>query len=128
MIIETEKASGRLTDDELLQLAVDSSMGPVPSLTRTTTQRKRYLYLPEVAKHCANGTCQLCGIRLDYTNCNGRPFLEAHHIIPLAKDGPDEFTNMVALCPNCHRKMHVAEEVEDIETIFELVKQIQKEY
>ena len=34
-------------------------------------------------------------------------FLECHHIIWLAQGGEDTIANTVALCPNCHRKMHV---------------------
>ena len=35
-------------------------------------------------------------------NPNGKPYLEVHHIIQLAKGGPDTIKNAVALCPNCH--------------------------
>lgn len=31
----------------------------------------------------------------------------AHHIIWLLGGGEDTIQNTVALCPNCHRKMHV---------------------
>jgi 5-methylcytosine-specific restriction protein A len=33
--------------------------------------------------------------------------LETHHIKWLSKDGEDCIENTVALCPNCHRKMHI---------------------
>lgn len=48
---------------------------------------------------------------------DGRPYLEAHHVIPLAEGGPDIIENMVALCPNCHRKMHVLKQKEDNEIL-----------
>jgi 5-methylcytosine-specific restriction protein A len=38
----------------------------------------------------------------------GEPFLECHHIQRLADNGEDGPTNTVALCPNCHRRMHFA--------------------
>ena len=34
------------------------------------------------------------------------PFLEVHHIQPLAEGGKDTVKNTVALCPNCHREAH----------------------
>ena len=37
---------------------------------------------------------------------DGTPFLEVHHVIPLAKRGEDTIENTIALCPNCHRGAH----------------------
>ena len=74
------------------------------------------------AKARANGVCQLCGITLDYKDKQGRPYLEAHHIIPLAENGPDELSNMTALCPNCHRKMHVVGDRDDIARLLALAE------
>ena len=34
------------------------------------------------------------------------PFLEVHHIIRLIDDGVDSPFNVIALCPNCHRRAH----------------------
>lgn len=36
------------------------------------------------------------------------PFVEVHHIHPLAEGGPDTLHNTAALCPNCHRAAHYA--------------------
>jgi hypothetical protein len=43
----------------------------------------------------------------------GAPYLEAHHIEWLARGGADTLANTVALCPNCHRKMHALDREED---------------
>ena len=51
----------------------------------------------EYAKRRADGVCQLCNMPAPFKNHKGEPFLEIHHIVPL----------VAALCPNCHRKMHV---------------------
>ena len=48
---------------------------------------------------------------------DGKPYLEAHHIIWLAKGGADEIENVVALCPNCHKKMHIVAEPADVESL-----------
>jgi 5-methylcytosine-specific restriction enzyme A len=61
----------------------------------------------EYAKRVAKGVCQLCDKPAPFTNLDGEPYLETHHIFPLAEGGPDTIENVIALCPNCHRKMHV---------------------
>jgi 5-methylcytosine-specific restriction protein A len=61
----------------------------------------------EYAQRRADGICQLCNRPAPFKNRDGEPFLEIHHIIPLAEGGQDSIENVVALCPNCHRRMHV---------------------
>jgi 5-methylcytosine-specific restriction endonuclease McrA len=64
---------------------------------------KKYVY------ERAKGSCELCGqlapfnSKADYGE---RPYLDSHHIEWLANGGPDTIDNSVALCPNCHMKMH----------------------
>ncbi|MGB9175316.1 MAG: HNH endonuclease signature motif containing protein [Methanoregula sp.] len=61
----------------------------------------------EYAKRQAAGICQLCRKPAPFKSRGGEPYLETHHIIPLTEGGQDRIENVVALCPNCHRKMHV---------------------
>ncbi len=56
--------------------------------------------------HNASGVCELCGFTAPFFNDAGLPFLEVHHVFPLAAGGPDTVDNAVALCPNCHRELH----------------------
>ena len=44
----------------------------------------------------------------------GEPYLECHHIEWLSKGGMDSADNCVALCPNCHRKMHTLNDPDDV--------------
>ena len=117
-----EKEAAQLSVDELLARARNCHSGPADIFTATTQQRRRNPLLQLAAKARANGVCQLCGITLDYKDKQGRPYLEAHHIIPLAEDGPDELSNMAALCPNCHRKMHVVADRDDIAKLLALAE------
>lgn len=39
-------------------------------------------------------------------NCGSDKNIEIHHIVPLANGGNHIFTNMVALCKECHLKAH----------------------
>jgi 5-methylcytosine-specific restriction protein A len=50
-------------------------------------------------------------------NSKDKPFLEEHHIEWLSKGGEDTIDNAVALCPNCHRKMHILNLKEDKEKL-----------
>jgi len=43
-----------------------------------------------------------------------QPFLEVHHIKPLAEDGADMLFSAVALCPNCHRRCHYGSDKQEI--------------
>ena len=52
--------------------------------------------------------CKACGWTL--TERNGKKYIEAAHIVARAPTsggvaGPDTPENMVALCPNCHKKL-----------------------
>lgn len=57
----------------------------------------------------AKGNCECCGTRGFITSA-GAVFLETHHVVPLSKMGSDMEWNVVALCPNDHRKAHYAED------------------
>ena len=35
------------------------------------------------------------------------PYVEVHHIIALGEDGFDNPKNMIALCSDCHRYLHL---------------------
>lgn len=37
--------------------------------------------------------------------CQRAGFVEAHHLIPTAENGPDSEENAVPLCPNCHAEL-----------------------
>ena len=57
--------------------------------------------------HRADGICGGCGQPAPFRRANdGSPYLEVHHILPLAFGGRDDIENTVALCPNCHRQKH----------------------
>lgn len=58
----------------------------------------------------AKGCCELCGNTAPFVTSEGLPYLEVHHIQPLAEGGADTVENAAALCPNCHRACHFASE------------------
>lgn len=82
---------------------------PAQSKTVTVTQTVHTRNPDVVAErlYLAHGICQDCGCPAPFLRkSDGLPYLEVHHIVPLAKKGEDTVENTVALCPNCHRKRH----------------------
>ena len=57
----------------------------------------------------ANGHCEYCQNPAPFVRrADKSPYLEVHHIKMLSEGGEDTVANAVALCPNCHRKVHYA--------------------
>ncbi|WP_223165119.1 HNH endonuclease [Massilia frigida] len=56
----------------------------------------------------ADGICEGCDLPAPFTGTDGFPYLEVHHIMPLASHGSDKPSNTAALCPNCHRRCHLS--------------------
>lgn len=110
------------SDDELRDKAIWHS---APSALRHQTTVSTYVrspYVSEYTKRRARGICQLCNQPAPFADAEGTPFLETHHVIRLADGGADSIDNTVALCPNCHRKMHILNLSEDIEKLFNILK------
>lgn len=85
--------------------------------TIKTTTYIRDPYIAEYAKLRADGFCQLCEEKAPFYTKNNKPYLEAHHLKWLSKGGTDTIDNVVALCPNCHRKMHELNDKDDIKKL-----------
>ena len=99
-------------------LADASNRGGKPSRSRVnTTVYYRDPVIAAAVKERANGKCDLCGQSAPFNNANGLPYLEEHHLIRLADGGDDSVDNAVALCPNCHRKMHIVNDKQDTKTL-----------
>ena len=65
----------------------------------------------------SQGKCEYCG-ELGFERTDGSHFVEAHHIISLADQGPDTMANVIALCPNHHRRAHFGNDREQLEAAF----------
>lgn len=116
-----EPFNSECTDDELYRKAIQHSSFGKLRQTGTTNTYVRNKYVSEYAKRRAHGICQLCGNPAPFIDLDGKPFLETHHIIWLAKGGADSIGNTAALCPNCHRKMHILNLKEDVEKLLKIV-------
>lgn len=81
---------------------------PTPRTATVTTTV--FLRNPDVVATVllrAAGTCEACATPAPFLRrSDNSPYLEVHHRIPLAENGPDTVANAIALCPNCHRHAH----------------------
>jgi 5-methylcytosine-specific restriction protein A len=107
-----ERELQQLSDEALLARARKARKHP-PPMDRLTSQIPRDNAVTLFAKRRAGGQCDLCGNRAPFIDKMGQPFLECHHIDWLARGGADAVDNAVALCPNCHRRMHVIDDEKD---------------
>jgi 5-methylcytosine-specific restriction endonuclease McrA len=86
---------------------------------------------PSVAAYVlsvAHGKCEGCGQPAPFNADDGEPYLEIHHMLRLADGGSDTINNTVALCPNCHRRAHFANDCEQLrKSIYSSVKRLQEE-
>lgn len=63
--------------------------------------------------------CNIDENHKSFVSKNGKPYMEAHHLIPLGaqdkfKYGLDADANIVCLCPNCHRNLHYGKDIDEI--------------
>lgn len=102
-----EKKAKSLSASELEAKAKERSSTKAAHRSVTSNTYVRDPYVAEYSKERAHGICQLCDKPAPFKDKDGKPYLESHHIDWLSDGGADSIENTVALCPNCHRKMHV---------------------
>jgi 5-methylcytosine-specific restriction enzyme A len=110
--LRQRKDARQLSDAELTARA-GSRSGAASSRVATGTVWIRDEYVAEHARRRAGGKCELCCEPAPFNDKHGAPYLESHHITWLARGGADSIENTVALCPNCHRRMHVLDAASD---------------
>lgn len=117
---ELERLFSEATATELRMLAKAHSRECPVSRTRNVKQYDRSPLVSAYVKKRANQHCELCRKRAPFCDKYGKPFLEVHHIRWLSEGGADSIYNTVALCPNCHRKMHIVQDSADISRLQEV--------
>jgi 5-methylcytosine-specific restriction protein A len=81
----------------------------------TLEERKRNVYQRSEAVKVyvlrrSQGACEGCQRAAPFKRPDGSYYLEPHHIRRLADSGPDHPRWVAALCPNCHRRVHSADD------------------
>jgi len=96
--------------DELKIIAFRVARRRVPAKPGTALFRTGSAAIRRYVLERAKGRCEGCGTAAPFRGADGQPFLEAHHTARLADDGPDHPRKVIAICPNCHKRAHLAED------------------
>ncbi|GEK32268.1 hypothetical protein KZO01_25770 [Kurthia zopfii] len=113
----------------------DSSIGiyetqlDLPEQKEYITQKyERSIIEATKAKELANWCCEIDNTHSTFlAKSNNKQYMEAHHLIPVSAQkyfnySIDCSSNIVSLCPNCHRLIHFANDAEKIELLQKLYK------
>jgi 5-methylcytosine-specific restriction enzyme A len=105
--LETEPVPPGVALEELRQLAFTAASEP----SQAPSQGKRNVYqrsrdVRDYVLARAKGKCEGCGAAAPFLRPDGTPYLEPHHLRRVSDGGPDHPAHVIALCPNCHRRVH----------------------
>jgi 5-methylcytosine-specific restriction enzyme A len=104
---ETADEEPPKTLEELRALARAAAAIVPPTKTaglRNIYQRSRDVRNYVLAR--AAGHCEGCKSPAPFLRKDGTVYLEPHHIRRVSDGGPDDPSFVIALCPNCHRRVH----------------------
>jgi len=105
--VEGEPTSSEMTLQQLRELALRSVTEPqqAPAQSkRNVYERSQDVRVYVLAR--AKGKCEGCSAPAPFLRPDGTPYLEPHHLRRLSDGGPDHPAHVIALCPNCHRRVH----------------------
>ena len=117
-----EKRIKKLNIDEIRRMALIDSEKSISMRKVISHVYERSHNISLYVKIMSNGICDLCNKKAPFNSLDGYPYLESHHVNWLSHGGKDSINNVVALCPNCHRKMHVINLKDDIDRLIEKIK------
>lgn len=118
-----EAKARKLTNEQLLERLKENKDKKPNQRNVVIKHKERNPAVVEYTKRRAKGVCDLCGEKAPFNSRSGEPYLEVHHVVMLSEDGPDQIYNTVALCPNCHKKMHVVKNKKDKEKLKQVIYQ-----
>lgn len=103
---EKIRQARKLSKKERQEILAKSNPKPTKTITRQTVFNRNQYVVAEVLDR-ANGVCEKCKKIAPFArDIDCKPYLEVHHITPLAEGGDDTVENAIGLCPNCHRHAH----------------------
>lgn len=99
-----------------------------PILLNEVYKYKRNILEVKKAKIKSNWTCENDDNHITFiNNYDKKPFIEAHHLIPMATQGLFEYSidfadNIICLCPTCHKRIHYGVKTDKSEMISKFYK------
>lgn len=141
-----EKISAKETDfdDSLFQQELQEfPSAPIPKMKHNVSsppvfsegangqQVKKSVRVSKTALAIAKYVCEVSSEHKTFTNINGVPYMEGHHLIPCTPSNVRKYwkefgvnidciENIICLCPTCHRLLHYGNEDERNELLKEL--------
>ena len=106
--VEPIKEALPIDKKSLRELAYDNSLKPKGETSSEGRRRiyKRSKAVRDYVLARAEGLCEGCNLPAPFMRSSGEPYLEPHHTLRISDGGPDIPTAVIALCPNCHRRVH----------------------
>ena len=101
-----DSALSSLPENELRRIAETTPTAGSTPRERQEATHKRSRALREYVLRRASGTCEGCGSKAPFITGGGIPYLEMHYLRRPSDVGPESPSWVVALCPNCHRRVH----------------------
>lgn len=108
-----QKEARKLDYQELKERAKKAAPVSNKRYTKTETYQRNE-FVAECSKRRANGICELCEQEAPFEDKKGNPYLESHHVEWLSEGGEDTIYNTVGVCANCHRRLHVLNDKNDV--------------
>jgi hypothetical protein len=110
-VADTEQEVRRLSEKSLdeLMAAYQNRKQPKKPARRTTQQAiyDRSALVIAIARKRAESRCEVSGCTSPtFLTDEDAPFVEIHHLLPLANGGDDTIANAACLCPIHHREIH----------------------
>jgi hypothetical protein len=96
--------------DELRAAALFNARRVATKKERKVLYRVRSQAIHRYVLSRANGCCEGCEAPAPFQKPDDSAYLEPHHTTRLSDEGPDHPAKVIALCPNCHRRAHYAED------------------
>ena len=109
---------------ELRKIAILKSSPSLPAKRRKMIYRARSSAIHKYVLARAKGRCEGCMAAAPFNDADGQPFLETHHTMRVADEGPDHPSKVAGLCPNCHKRAHFAEDAQSFNR--SLIKKLRK--
>ena len=110
--IEFEEQVSKLRREKNLPTPQGNAV-PNKQIRETTSFSRDPKVVAWVLKN-SNGVCESCDELAPFTKPDGDFYLEVHHLQRLADNGTDTTSNAVAVCPNCHRRLHYANNRDEV--------------
>lgn len=126
MNLPVEKVDMPLAPPAQIDIDVPSLIEPPESYETTTKHWRRSPIIRDQALEFANFHCELHPDHQTFiAESTHHPYMEGHHLIPMAKQGEfdhslDVYANIICLCPICHRRIHLGLKSDRIDMLKEI--------